>query len=212
MNVLIISSGEIINCDLLKEEIKNSDYIICADGGLDHLLNIEELPDIVVGDLDSISKDSMKYIKDNNIEVLKFPSRKNMTDSELAIELAKDKGAKNITLIGSTGTRLDHSLGNIFLLKRISEWGIEAKLVNNTNVIRYVSSNLDIKKNENFKYVSIIPIDLNGAIVSLSGFIYPLDRYKIDYTSTIGISNEIEDISACIDIHEGEVLVIESKD
>lgn len=212
MKVLIVSSGSIKNCEILKKEIENNDYVICADGGLDHLMKIDKKPDLLVGDLDSLSLSGKQYIAEKDIEVMKFPTKKNMTDSELAVEFAKKNNATDITLIGSTGSRLDHSIANIFMLRKLNLMGIKSKVVDDNNSIVYSRDYIEVLKDSDKKYLSVLPISLEGATVTLEGLVYPLDKYHIDYSSTIGISNEIYEDTAIIKIHNGEVLIIQSKD
>lgn len=212
MKSLIICSGEVKDYDFLRRLILGFDYIACADGGINHLLNIGEKPHIVIGDLDSTSKDALEYIKENNIKINKFPSKKNMTDTELCIEYCISKKYKDITLVGAIGGRIDHTLANIFLLRKYSQIGVKLSIVGGKDIISYINGKMEIeKKDENFS-MSIIPISLEGIIVSIDGVLYPLDHKKIDYGSTLGISNLIKEKIATVNIHRGEALVVESID
>lgn len=211
MKGLIISSGTINDYNLLNSLIEENDYIVCADGGLDHILKIGQIPNLLLGDLDSISDFGIQFIKNNNIPVEKFPSVKNNTDTELAIMYLRNMGVDDITLIGGTGSRLDHSLANIFLLKKFNEKGRKLRILDDNNIINYVVDSIEIKKNQD-RFVSIIPLNDSGLIVSLKGFEYPLDHEYIDFASTLGISNRIVEEIGIIKIHEGEALVFESLD
>lgn len=211
MKGLIISSGKINDYSLLKKLICENDYIVCADGGLNHIMQIDKIPNIVLGDLDSISDLGIKYISEKNIEVEKFPSKKNNTDTELAIMHLVNKGIDDITLIGGTGTRLDHSLANIYLLKKVNKDGIVFKIVDENNVINLVSDSITISRSED-RFISIIPLNYEGIVVSLVGFKYPLKEKYIEFSSTLGISNEIIDEKGIVIIHKGEALVFESFD
>lgn len=73
---LIIGSGEIKNYNVLIDLAKTADYVICADGGANHLINIGIKPDLVVGDLDSIDENTLKNLKETNVEINKFPKEK----------------------------------------------------------------------------------------------------------------------------------------
>lgn len=208
---LIISSGKINDYVLLEELIYENDYIVCADGGLDHIMQIDKIPNIILGDLDSISDLAIKYISDKNIEIEKFPSIKDNTDTELAIIHLVNKGIDNITLIGGTGTRLDHTLANILLMKRFNNNDKVLRIIDDNNIINYVVDDIRIERKDN-KFISIIPLNYEGITVSLSGFKYPLDHKFIEFSSTLGISNEIIDDIGVITIHKGEALVFESLD
>lgn len=211
MKGLIISSGKINDYDLLKELIYENDYIVCADGGLDHIMQIDKIPNIVLGDLDSISDLGIEYISDKNIEIEKFPSIKDNTDTELAIMHLVHKGIDDITLIGGTGTRLDHTLANIFLLRRFNKDGVVFRVVDENNVINYLTDSISIEGREN-RFISIVPLNKEGIVISLIGFKYPLEDKYIEFSSTLGISNEIIDHKGMVIIHQGEALVFESID
>lgn len=211
MKGLIISSGEIKDYKLLSKVVEENDYIVCADGGVNHLLKIDKLPNIVLGDLDSIGEKELKILKNENVEIRKFPKMKDETDTELCINYLLQEGYKDIRLMGVTGTRFDHTLANIYLLKRIYDLGASGKIIDANNRIFYTSDSISLKKKEGF-FISIIPISKEGIIISLNGFLYPLKKDYIEFSSTRGISNKIVEECGDIKIHRGEALVIESKD
>ena len=135
MNALVIANGDIKNYDILKSVIKDVDFILCVDGGVDHILKINHKPHMVFGDLDSISEEGLSFIKKENIAIERFPSIKDSTDTELGIDYLVSQGYKEITLMGVTGSRQDHTLANIFLLDYLLEKNIKGKIVDNNNII-----------------------------------------------------------------------------
>lgn len=211
MKGLIISNGTINDYNRLKSEIDASDFVICADGGIEHLIKLKIVPNLVLGDLDSISQLGLKFIKDNNIPINKFPAIKDDTDTALALDYMLDQGFNEITFMGVTGTRMDHTLANILLLITLLERGIRGKIVDDNNIIQLVDKYLEIKYREN-TFVSIIPISEEGVVVSLEGFFYNLDKETIKLGSTYGISNRIVKDYGKIEIHKGKALVFISND
>ena len=211
MKGLIISSGEIKDYKLLEQAVKENDYIVCADGGVNHLLKIGKLPNIVLGDLDSVGDKELEILKKENIEIKKFPVMKDETDTELCVEYLIKNNIKDITLIGVTGTRMDHTIANIYLLKKIALSGAKGSIININNTIYYTDDEILLKKRDDY-YLSVIPLSESGATVSLNGFLYPLNKKNIQFSSTLGISNKITDDYGRIKIHKGDVLIIESKD
>lgn len=211
MKGLIVSSGEIKNYELLKQLVKEDYYIVCADGGVNHLLKIGKLPNIVLGDLDSIGEEELDIINQNKIEIKKFPKMKDETDTEICVNYLMKKGFTNIVLTGVTGARFDHTLANIYLLKKIYDLGATAYIVDQNNKIYYVKDSIFINKEEN-SFVSIIPISEKGITISLDGFLYPLKKAHLEFSSTRGLSNKIIEDYGNIRIHEGDAIVIESKD
>ncbi len=211
MRGLIISSGNINDYTLLNDLIDENDYIVCADGGLDHIMKIDKIPDLILGDFDSISDLGIKYIEDNNINIERYSSIKDNTDTELAIKTLIDKGIDKISLIGGSGTRLDHTLANLFLLKKFNKDGITLRMIDDNNIVNYLVDSIEIKKSEG-RFISIIPLNYDGIIVSLRGFKYKLNQKHIEYASTLGVSNEIIEDVGLVKLDKGEALVFESLD
>lgn len=211
MKGLIIASGEIKNYDFLRKLVEEHDYIVCADGGANHLLKIGEFPDIVLGDLDSIGKKELNILKKENIEIYKFPTMKDETDTEICVNHLLEKNIKNISLIGVTGTRIDHTLANICLLKKLYNLGAKATIVDDKNRILYLETDICLKRKDDW-YISIVPISEDGISVSLSGFLYPLKKEVLEFGSTQGISNKIIKEYGQIMVHSGSALIIEAID
>lgn len=208
---LIISNGSIDNYDKLKRVFKLADYTICADGGLRHLRAIGEVPDIVLGDLDSIKTEDRDYIKRKNIDTRKFPPIKDNTDTDLCLDFLLDMGCSKVYFLGATGDRIDHTLANIFLLSSLLEKGVKGVICDDKNDIYLSNTHLEIK-GEDDSFISVIPISENGAVISISGCFYNLDKVSLPFSSTRGISNEIVDKYASITIHKGKALIIKAID
>lgn len=211
MKALIVAAGKIDDYNHLRKIVKEHDFILCADKGLDHLRKIQLLPDLVVGDLDSLSAEGIKLIEDKGIEVLKYPSRKDKSDSELALDFILERDFLEVSMIGVLGGRWDHTLSVISLLRKINKSGLIGRIIDETNSISYLAGKRRVKKTDK-TFISIIPLSLQGIHLSLKGFSYDLDRDYIEFSSTKGISNEIVGEFADIELHEGEALLIESKD
>lgn len=211
MKGLIISGGNVSDYKLLEELSINVDFILCADGGIRHAIAIKRNPDAVIGDLDSTRDEDLEYISKNSIPVIKYPVEKDETDTELAINYLIRRGYRDITLTGVTGSRMDHSLANIFLLDRLMTNGISGRIVDGHNTIYMADKGLSLFRKEGH-YVSILPINSDGVTVSLKGFYYPLENEKIEFGSTLGISNKIIDCIGIVEIISGIALVIESID
>lgn len=214
MKYLIVCGGE-IDGDFAERLIMSSGFevIIAADRGMDFLYEHKITPDIIVGDFDSVKNEALSYFKEKGMsDIHALNPEKDDTDSECALQIALDHGADHIIIIGATGTRIDHVLGNISLLGKAMSEGKMAELLDTHNRIRMIDNELEIEKNKQYgKYVSIIPVCKNNKI-TLEGFKYPLKDYTFEGFNTLGISNEIVDDIAKITVNEGQYIVIESKD
>ncbi|HHZ02857.1 MAG TPA: thiamine diphosphokinase [Tissierellia bacterium] len=210
MIALIIGNGNDINKSII-DSIKY-DYVVCADGGLEKAKNYGITPDVIVGDFDSVDLSLLNEYEALNIPIMKFPAEKDYTDMELAAKFVLSKGFKDIVLIGASGSRLDHTLGNIMLMEKYHKEGINISMIDNSNIIKVISddSRLIVEFLEN-QYVSIIPItELEG--LTLEGFKYPLNNVNVERGSTLCISNEVIGKEGIITLSKGSALVFISKD
>lgn len=212
MKICIILNGEIKNYDYINSIISNEsyDYIICSDGGANHAYNMNILPDYIIGDLDSTSKDIIDYYKSKNVEFKKFPSKKNETDTELSIKLSEKLNAKQIDLIGALGGRIDHTIANINLLYYIRKRGIKPRIITDKEEV-YIAIDeevsIDGKKGD---IVSILPIRNDAKGITLKNLEYPLENNDIEFSKPLGISNVMTDISCNIKVNEGSIIIIKN--
>ncbi len=215
MRVVIISGGHIEDVFALDWMKKNTyDYLIAADSGMNFLHRNRIVPDIVAGDFDSVDDDSLdEFSSLPDIEMLRLNPIKDDTDTEFVIREAIRRGATEITLLGATGTRLDHGLANVYMLGIGLEEGVQIQIIDAHNRIRMIDDVVEIPKAEQFgDYISILPVKGDAKGVTLSGVKYPLKDAHMSSFSSLGVSNEIVEEKANISVMEGILLVIESRD
>ena len=213
MKVCILLNGEIKDYSIVSNFINNENYdcIICADGGADHVYKMNITPNYIIGDLDSIDNNIIDYYKKQNVLFEEFPSKKNETDSELCILLAKKLGAQNIDLFATLGGRIDHTLANINLLYYIKEEKMIPRIISEKEEI-YIATNESIQiKGMKDDLISIIPIKGDAKGVTLENLEYPLNDYNMKYSTPLGISNIMLGDVCSINIREGSVLIIRNK-
>lgn len=210
IKTLIISGGN-ISLKFAKKHIKNNDfnYIIAVDKGLQVLNKLEIEPDYIIGDFDSISK---KILNNYNKNIIKLNKEKDYTDTHMALKLAIEIGSNDIIIIGAIGTRIDHTLANIHILKEAMEKKISCKIVNEKNKIFLINKNTIIERDENYNYLSIIPLTTRATKITLKGFKYLLENADLSIGQSIGISNEQIEKEAQIDLKTGILIIIYSKD
>ncbi len=211
MKCIIVANGIIKEYGYLKQLIDHSDMLVCADGGSRHLRKVDILPDIVIGDLDSMSISDRNFLENRNIKIIQYPRRKAASDTELAVMWAMENRADEITLTGTTGERLDHTLANIFLMKKIAAKGIPCRMIDDNNEIYLISDKIRLKGNQG-DLVSVIPLTEKVSGLTLTGLEYSLEDAEIFMGSSIGISNYLTGNEACISIKTGLLAVIKSKD
>lgn len=212
MKGILVGSGNYFDHEKFLLEIKDADTLIAVDGGMEYYLNLDIMPDILIGDLDSISKNTTKKLENKEgLLVKKHPVEKDSTDMELALDYLIERNYSEILIFGGTGLRLDHTLANIYLLSKLKENNIHGRIIDKNNTIIMIENEYEIEK-EAGKYVSILPVSQETSRISLEGFKYELDGYDMKFGSTIGISNEIVQDKAYIKIENGRVIVFISND
>lgn len=210
MRAVLISNGDLRDINLLREVAGQADFVLAADGGANHCLRAGLLPDLIIGDLDSIDRDALNLVGEKGIKLLKYPSRKNSSDTEICLDYLIEEGFKEIDLLGSLGSRWDHSLANIYLLEDLLDKGVDGRIIDEKNTIYLVEGQRYFKKERT--YLSILAISDKGIVVSLEGLEYPLDHKSIERGSSLGISNECRGSNFMVHIHKGRALVIEAED
>ncbi|MCK5096844.1 MAG: thiamine diphosphokinase, partial [Desulfobacteraceae bacterium] len=176
-----------------------------------HLKKMGILPHVIVGDFDSLSPQNKSFFKNNNIKIIKYPSEKDATDTELACEFAVGQECDDITFVGVTGSRLDHTIANIFLLKKLAAFKIKCRIIDDNNEIFLVTDKITLTR-EKKSFVSIIPLTETVEGVTTSGLKYPLTNAEIRSGTSLGVSNQFSDDKASISLKKGILLVTKSKD
>lgn len=202
MTALIVGNGEVSKA--IKDRLPKNPYVICADGGIRHMELLGLEADILIGDMDSSWGEKVPE------RVIKYPVRKDYTDGELAVDYAIENGFSEIVMIGFIGSRADHTLTNIFLLKRIKEHGVSARMIDEHNEI-YCADSLTIEGAAG-DIVSIIPIDGDAECVTAEGLEYPLAGETLYFGAGRGVSNAMTGTKCRVTIGRGTALIIKSRD
>lgn len=211
MNYIVIASGNLEKYDYFERLIRLADKVVAADGGAGHLRKMNIAPDIAIGDLDSMDKETRLFLEQNKVPLITHPVDKDATDTELAVQWAMDNNAHSITLLGATGTRIDHTLANIFLLKKITRAGILCKIVDDNNEIHLLVDKFEIAGKPG-EYLSVIPLTSSIEGLTITGVDFPLEDHELPMGSSLGISNRFKGGTAQISIKNGMAIVTKSKD
>jgi len=211
MKAVVVGSGDPVGPELLKERCLDADIIIAADGGGLYLYEAGIVPDVLIGDFDSIPSDVLDFFcSQKKVAICSFSREKDFTDMELAVEMAVSRGADEVCILSATGTRLDHSAGNILLLYSLLQKGIRGWVEDANNRVYLTQGRMELKRLDNWK-VSLIAIspEVNG--VTTSGLQYPLMNDTLVLGSCRGVSNEFASDTAVISVEKGLLMVILSR-
>jgi thiamine pyrophosphokinase len=208
--VFIFAGGNID--EHLLEEICEDDFIIGADRGALFLVEHDIEPNLAIGDFDSVTEQELQKIKAHSIEMMTCDAiNKDLTDTELAYELAVEKQPKEIILVGATGTRLDQTLANIQMMSKGLQHQIKTYIVDKNNYITLIGSSCTVEE-RGFSYVSLLPLTPQVTGVTLEGFMYPLNQATLKMGHSLGVSNKLIGQSGTVHIDSGLLLIIQSKD
>lgn len=207
MKAVIISGGTTPSYKLLHKELETSSYLICADSGANCVYNYNMCPNFIVGDLDSIDVEALSYFKNKKVDILEYPPDKDFTDTEIAINKAIDLGVTEIVLLGCTGSRLDHMLGNIGLLLKCLKLGVAATVKDDNNILLMTDKSIVIngKKGDTF---SLLPYGDSIYDLSIAGAKYNLKGVKLELGSALTVSNEFLEEEVQITFKKGILLII----
>jgi len=181
----------------------SADFIIAVDGGLIYLEEWGIIPDLVVGDFDSLSK--MPVTDDRTIVL---PKEKDDTDMVAAVREGWRRGFRVFYIYGGTGGRLDHTLANIQLLADIAERGGRGYLFDRNTVITSIHNSVITFPPTAEGVISVFShTDISTGVYE-KGLKYPLTNATLRNTYPLGISNEFTGTQGSITVQSGTLIII----
>jgi len=208
-NIVIITSYIDTNMSLFPL-VKNTDFVICLDGGYDIAAAEHILPDLIMGDMDSLEGNLPE-----NVPIERFKPEKDYSDLELALKKAAQLNAVNVTVIGGIGGRLDHTIANIQLLSQYTNCFDSLIMKDGRNKCFVINENqkkgIALPYDDN-SYFSVFSLSEKCTGLTINNAKYPLTDYTLPRTGSLCVSNEfIGEKDAVISIENGTLLVIISK-
>jgi thiamine pyrophosphokinase len=183
-----------------------ADVVVAADGGARFLLEHGVRPDVVVGDFDSLPAADVERLEEADVELVRYPVRKDRTDGEMAADEALRRGAGEVVFAGALGA-LDHTLGHLAILRRLAARGVPARLAAPQLTVRVLAAPAEARLDAPAgTRVSIVP-QYGDALVTLAGFDYPLSRGVLPIDACLGLGNAVLAAPRIL-VHEGVVAVL----
>ena len=213
--ILIFANGHLSDLDAARTIVHADDFILAADGGTHNALALGYTPNLIIGDLDSISDEergklalsSVEGMKEAGVQVIQFPRDKNETDLELAIQHAAEMQPEQIVIVGALGGRLDQTLGNIALLSDFRLSTLDLRLDDGVEEIYFCRDQAEVHGRSG-ELVSLIPWGVPVEGVRTDGLRWPLSDETLYPDKTRGISNELLGEQATVRIRSGLLLVV----
>lgn len=169
---VILADGKFPEHEIPLSYLKNAERIVCCDGSVRNLINAGYLPDFIVGDLDSINNELADRFRDR----IFYDDNQDTNDLTKAVELCRRRGYTNIVILGATGKREDHTIGNISLLAEYAR-ETEVIMVTDTGILCPYLESCEIISSAG-QQVSIFSLDPQIEISS-TGLKYSLVNKKI---------------------------------
>ncbi len=209
MRALIFANGEMSQPGSIIPQIQPGDLVVAADGGSLNCKAAGILPQVVIGDFDSLTEEEFKVLQAGGAQFIRYPARKDYTDLELALQYAKSQGANEILIYGALGKRWDQTLANLLLPAESSFSGINIRLVDGPQEIALIKPGLPFEIHGSpGDIVSLIPLSSEAGGIVTQGLEYPLEGESLYFGSTRGISNVLIATAAVVKLSSGLLLCV----
>lgn len=182
---------------------KNSIYLICADGAANEIMKYKIIPNIILGDLDSAKKKTLKYYKNLGVQIRKIEEQ-DTTDFEKALLYSIENNFRNILIFGASSKRQDHTLNNYSVLKRYYK-ALNLKIIDTKFEIFFIDKNISIDYPKN-KSISMMPMPIAKGITT-KGLKYKLTDEDLELGVREGTLNVSEEKNITIDFKDGDLLL-----
>jgi thiamine pyrophosphokinase len=188
---------------------KDADVVIAADGGANRLAKAGRRPDLVIGDMDALSAETQRELERAGATLERYPTEKEETDGELALNSAVQRGADEIVVVGAFGgARLDHMIGNLMLLAHEDFAAIDVALVTERATFRsLLGPGILELEGAPGDWVTLEPLSEVARGVATDGLRYPLRHEELVRGSTRGVSNELTERRGSVEVGTGLLLV-----
>lgn len=208
MKAFIYVGGK-IDPDFITEHPKGDDITVAADSGIHNAKLLGDHIDVAVGDFDSFPERDIP----EDTEIIRLKPEKDMTDSQVAVEVALERGADSFVIIGGLSGRLDHTLANLSILEDLTARNHYAIMTDGVSRVHFINGGSALIGRSSYKYFSLIPATDTVKGVSVDGAKYPLKNARLSRKNAgFGTSNEIDGNCALISVKKGALFVIESRD
>lgn len=206
-----IYTGGTVFDEYVIEKPEKGDLIIAADAGYLTAKRLGVIPDVVLGDFDTLGEENIP----DGVECLRVPAEKDDTDTQLAVHIAIERGAEEIVIVGGLSGRIDHTLSTLAILEDLwerKENRVYAILTDGKNRVRFIRSSGTILPRSQYRYFSLIAADELVKGISIDGCKYPMRNGRISRRRQWAVSNEITGNCTLIEIKRGGVWIVESMD
>lgn len=206
-DVVVVSGGDAVPPGL-RDRAPAGALVVAADSGVERALELGLVPDVAVGDFDSVDPAVLDEVARAGARIVRHAPAKDATDLELALDHAVELGARRITVLGGNGGRLDHFLANVALLASPAYAACSVVAYMGTARIEVVRATAAVR-GERGDLVTLLPVHGPACGVRTVGMLYPLVGEDLAAGTTRGVSNELTEPDAEVSLTGGTLLVVQ---
>jgi thiamine pyrophosphokinase len=207
MRAVIFANGEFNEPQRVRDLLRADDLIIAVDGGTRYAWEVDADPELVIGDLDSLTADEQQRLRTTGVEVSSFPARKDKTDLELALHRAVDEGAESVIILAALGGRLDQTVANLLLLTLPELQNVDVRVVDGRQEAFLIRDGARIE-GQRGDTVSLIPLGSDATGITTQGLEWTLDGDELRFGATRGVSNVLTAEQASVRVRQGLLLCV----
>jgi thiamine pyrophosphokinase len=205
LNAVVVADAPVGDLQPFRDLLQRADLVIAADGGARHVLALKMIPQVAIGDFDSLDVRSFAQLEQAGVEIRRHPVHKEETDLELALLLAVEQGSTCIHVLAALGGRPDQHLANLQLLTHPAFANVDVRLLHERWEAFAIRRSASIYGTPG-DIVSLLPMTEVVTGIITTGLYYPLQNEALRLGPARGVSNVLVSSQADVTIERGILL------
>jgi thiamine pyrophosphokinase len=197
---------------LIRGVVDDADLVVAADGGARYALAAGIIPDLVVGDMDSLGEDLAREVEGRGASLERHPARKDKMDGHLAVIAVRKRGATVADLVCAAGGEPDAVFAVPHILLAAERIGLRSTVVADWGRMFAIEGGSRVVEGSPHDSVSVFPLSGTATGVTLEGMGFPLVNADLEPGDTLGFHNELIGRKARISVESGALLVVHETD
>ena len=209
MRAAIFLNGSPDSPGLIQHVVRRADLVVAADGGARYALNAGVVPDLVIGDMDSLGEELVREVERRGASLERYPLRKDKMDGHLAVLAARKRGASAADFLCAMGGRPGALFAVPHILLAAERIGLRSTVVADWGRMFVIEAGSRAVEGDPQDSVSVFPLSGPAAGVTLEGLEYPLENATLEPGDTLGFHNELIGNEARVSVGKGALLVVQ---